>query len=87
MAACEDSEGVPFRLWEAGGRLGAQVTNAPSAWNFSDLHAADPARSAAFYADVFGWQIDDVGFGAMIRQPDPQGAAFTVSEFALTPPA
>lgn len=69
MAACVDSQGVPFRLWEAGGRLGAQVTNAPGAWNFSDLHAADPAGSAAFYADVFGWQIDDVGFGAMIRQP------------------
>ena len=41
----------------------------PWAWNFSDLHAADPAASAAWYADVFGWSVDDIGFGHMIRLP------------------
>jgi predicted enzyme related to lactoylglutathione lyase len=68
-AACADPAGVPFRLWEAGARPGAQVVNSPGAWNFSDLHAADPAASAAFYTDVFGWEVSDVGFGAMIRRP------------------
>jgi uncharacterized protein len=67
--ACADPAGVPFRLWEAGARPGAQLVNAPGTWNFSDLHAADPGASAAFYAGVFGWEIDDIGFGLMIRRP------------------
>lgn len=68
-AVCVDPENVQFRLWQAHGRPGAQVVNAPGSWNFSDLHAADPTASAAFYAEVFGWQVDDVGFGSMIRRP------------------
>ena len=43
-AVCIDPEGVPFRLWQAGTRLGAQAVNEPGAWNFSDLYARDRAR-------------------------------------------
>jgi uncharacterized protein len=68
-AACMDAHGVPFRLWQAGARPGAQAVNLPGAWNFSDLHAADPAASAAWYGEVFGWAVEDLGFGRMIRQP------------------
>jgi uncharacterized protein len=68
-ASCVDIGGVPFRLWQAGTRLGAQVANIPGAWNFSDLHTADPAASVAFYARLFGWVFDDLGFATMIRQP------------------
>ena len=67
--ACADPFGVQFSLWQAKNRMGAQVTNAPGSWNFSDLHAADPAASAAFYTDVFGWSIDDIGYAIMIRRP------------------
>jgi len=70
-AGCLDPEGVPFRLWEAGDRLGAQVVNSPGAWNFSDLHT--PARDAAmaFYTSVFGWRAVDLGpdAGTMIQVP------------------
>ena len=68
-AGCLDPEGVPFRLWEAGDRLGAQVVNSPGAWNFSDLHTADPVVAAAFYTEVFGWEFSALGFGTMIRRP------------------
>jgi predicted enzyme related to lactoylglutathione lyase len=68
-ASCVDSEGIPFRLWQTEGRLGAQVANTPGAWNFSDLHTADPAASVAFYTRVFGWAFEDLGFATMIRQP------------------
>lgn len=68
-AYCLDPEGVAFRLWQAGARRGAQLTNAPGAWNFSDLHTADPEAAAAFYTAVFGWEVTDVGFGSMIRRP------------------
>ncbi len=66
---CVDPSGVPFRLWQARQRLGAQAVNTPGAWNFSDLHAANPAASAAFYSEVFGWSVDDLGFARMIRLP------------------
>jgi predicted enzyme related to lactoylglutathione lyase len=68
-AQCADPSGVPFLLWEAGDRPGAQVVNSPGTWNFSDLHTADPVAAADFYTEVFGWEVSDVGFGAMIRRP------------------
>ena len=68
-ASCVDPEGIPFRLWQSVGRLGAQVANTPGAWNFSDLHTADPSAAIAFYGRMFGWIFDDLGFATMIREP------------------
>lgn len=68
-AACADPTGVPFRLWQARRRLGAQVLNTPGAWNFSNLHTPDREVAEEFYAAVFGWSIDDLGFAIMIRRP------------------
>jgi predicted enzyme related to lactoylglutathione lyase len=68
-ASCVDAEDIPFRLWQPASRLGAQLTNTPGAWNFSDLHTSNPEASAAFYTRVFGWQFEDLGFATMIRQP------------------
>jgi predicted enzyme related to lactoylglutathione lyase len=63
-----DPAGVPFRLWQAGEHSGAQVVNEPGSWNFSDLHTDEP-DSIAFYADVFGWAVQDLGFATMVRRP------------------
>ncbi len=68
-ASCLDPEGIPFRLWQAQERQGAQIANTPGAWNFSDLHTTDPSASIAFYSGGFGWVFDDLGFATMIRQP------------------
>ena len=62
------------REWSSGcGRRsngsGPRSRNAPGSWNFSDLYAADPAASARFYAEVFGWEFADLGFATMIRVP------------------
>ena len=51
-ATCADPQGAAFRLWQARRRLGAQLTNMPGAWNFSDLHTPDPAAAQPFYAAV-----------------------------------
>ena len=64
-----DPRGLELGLWEAKRRLGAQITNAPGAWNFSDLHTDDPAAVQPFYRAVFGWEFSDVGFAIMIRVP------------------
>ena len=74
-ATVADPAGVEIRLWQAKRRLGAQVTNTPGAWNFSDLHAADPVASQAFYEQVFGWvfvgpwSFADDDPGARLRRP------------------
>jgi uncharacterized protein len=68
-ATCADPAGAEFRLWQAGRRLGAQAVNGPGNWNFSDLHTPDPAGATAFYSAVFGWEVDDVGFGRLVRAP------------------
>jgi predicted enzyme related to lactoylglutathione lyase len=68
-AAFTDPQGAEFRIWQAKRRLGAQVANQPGAWNFSDLHTPDAAAAAKFYQAAFGWQVDDVGFGLMVRRP------------------
>jgi len=68
-AVCQDPSGVEFRLWQAKRRLGAQLVNAPGAWNFSDLHTADPAGAQAFYERVFPWRFVDMGFATMIQVP------------------
>jgi len=68
-ARFSDPQGAPFSLWEAGRRLGAQVTNAPGAWNFSDLHTSDPAAATRFYSEAFGWRVVDQGWGAAIQVP------------------
>jgi predicted enzyme related to lactoylglutathione lyase len=69
VTRCADPEGVPFRLWQARRRPGAQAVNVPGAWNFSDLHTEDVPAARAFYGEVFGWTFDDLGFGMMIRVP------------------
>lgn len=69
-AFCSDPVGAAFRLWQARNRPGAQVVNAPGAWNFSHLLTDRPDEARAFYAAVFGWETVDAGGGAMMwRQP------------------
>jgi predicted enzyme related to lactoylglutathione lyase len=69
LAVCVDPRGAEFRLWQAHGRPGAQLVNVAGTWNFSDLQTTDPHTAAQFYAAVFGWEVDDVGFATMVRRP------------------
>ena len=62
-ASFVDPAGAPFRVWQPRRRLGAQMVNAPGAWNFSDLHTSDTDGARAFYAGIFGWEATDLDFG------------------------
>ena len=69
-----DPQGCEIRLWQAARRLGAQVANTPGAWNFSNLHTADPAAAQRFYGELFGWSFTDQGWAdrdqrARLRRP------------------
>ena len=63
-----DEDGAAIRLWQPRRRLGAQAVNEAGAWNFSDLHTAGTSSRAA-YERAFGWEIDDLGVGTLIRVP------------------
>jgi predicted enzyme related to lactoylglutathione lyase len=67
QAVCVDPRGAEFRLWQARKRPGAQLVNAPGAWNFSDLQTTDPHAAAKFYSPLFGWEVDDIGFATVVR--------------------
>ncbi len=69
QAGCVDPGGAAFRLWQARRRPGAQLVNAPGTWNFSALHAADPAAAREFYVPLFGWELMDLGGPALVRVP------------------
>ena len=73
MAVFADPEGAVFRVWQAAEAGGAELVNAPGAWNWSDLETRDIAAAKAFYSAVFGWEYQDVDFGSgaatMIRVP------------------
>ncbi|MFY0407279.1 VOC family protein [Solicola sp. PLA-1-18] len=68
-AVLRDPEGAEFRLWQARRRLGAQAANVPGAWNFSNLHTADPAAAQAFYGAAFGWAFADQGWATSVQVP------------------
>jgi predicted enzyme related to lactoylglutathione lyase len=70
-ATCADPFGAEFRLWQAGTLLGAQRTNSPGAWNFSDLYTPDRDAAMAFYTPLFGWRAADLdqGAGTMLQVP------------------
>jgi predicted enzyme related to lactoylglutathione lyase len=63
-----DPAGALFRLWQARRHPGAQIVNQAGAWNFSDLHTDRPDE-IAFYADLFGWAVEDLGFATLVRSP------------------
>ena len=72
-----DPEGAAFRLWQARRRLGVQVANEPGAWNFSNLHTADPRRRTGLLRpgpglDVRRRGVRHLGLGARVRRP-PRG--------------
>ena len=68
-AILRDPEGNDIRLWQARRRLGAQLTNAPGTWNFSNLHTADLAAAQRFYGELFPWRFVDQGWATAICVP------------------
>ena len=73
MAVLADPEGAVFCVWEARERKGAQLVNDAGAWSWSGLNTRGPERAKAFYAAVFGWEIETMGTGdaehTMFRVP------------------
>lgn len=63
FAVLADPSGVPFCVWEAGERQGAQLVNESGTWTMSSLHTPDPDGARRFYGTLFGWEVEPIAPG------------------------
>ena len=63
MAVLQDPTGASFALWEAKEHCGHQVENENGATCWFELLTDDTKKAGTFYADLFGWQVDDQDVG------------------------
>jgi predicted enzyme related to lactoylglutathione lyase len=62
-ATLADPEGACFVVWQYDRGTGAEIANEPVSLSWNELATRDLAGAKAFYADVFGWNIEDVKTG------------------------
>jgi predicted enzyme related to lactoylglutathione lyase len=60
MAVIIDPVGAALCLWEPKSHIGATLVNAPGALAWNDLLTPEPAESASFYGDLFGWTTEEI---------------------------
>ena len=60
MAAFQDHQGAVLSVWQPKESIGAGLVNEPGALSWNDLLSPDVEASAAFYRDMFGWEITEV---------------------------
>jgi uncharacterized protein len=59
MAVIQDPQGAYVMVWEPREHIGAGLVNAPGALVWNELQSPDLDASAAFYAALFGWDLQD----------------------------
>jgi uncharacterized protein len=60
LAAFQDPQGAILSVWQPGRHFGAAVVNGPGALSWNDLLTPDVEASAAFYRELFGWEMTAV---------------------------
>ena len=84
-ALLSDVTGVPFGVLSG---ESAEVVDAPDSWGMSSLHTPDIDRAAAFYRDVFGWELTAIAEGGFAewRLADRRVAIVTPTDGTAVPP-
>lgn len=65
MAIFADPSGAAIGVWQPGTHTGAEVTNEPGSFCWSELITDDLDAVKPFYRDVFGWDADTSEGGEM----------------------
>ena len=74
--------------WEPREHIGASLVNQPGALVWNELQSPDLDASAAFYGDLFGWQMEGESTGALGRYlMIKNGDAYNGGMRELTPPS
>ena len=63
MTIAQDPTGAIFGVWQPLAFAGAQLANEPGTLNWNECQTNDPERAAAFYEQVFGYEIDEAPMG------------------------
>ncbi|MBB4794360.1 VOC family protein [Streptomyces nodosus] len=84
-AVLADHAGTRFGIWEADGHHGSGVVGEPGAFHGGELITDDVEASAAFYAQVFSWNLGKP-YGPLGRRDWRLGGR-TVSVLLPRPPA
>src|SRR3954469_11652891 len=60
LAVFRDPQGAILSVWQPGRHFGAAIVNGPGALSWNDLLTEDVDGSAAFYRELFGWEIAEI---------------------------
>jgi predicted enzyme related to lactoylglutathione lyase len=58
FALVEDPSGATLVAWQTGVNGGARRVNDPGCMTWNELQTRDPRSTAAFYAELFGWEME-----------------------------
>jgi uncharacterized protein len=58
FAIVEDPWGATLVAWQTGANGGARRVNDPGCMTWNELQTRDPQAAAAFYAELFGWEME-----------------------------
>jgi len=58
MAVLQDPTGAVFSVWQPKQHTGIGIHNEPGSLCWADLNSPDPQAAGAFYAKLFGWELD-----------------------------
>jgi hypothetical protein len=97
MAVIQDPQGAYFMVWEPKDNIGAGLVNAPGAFCWNELAAADLDTAPDFYAELFGWSTEPYEGGPMryltikngqatnggMREKQPQEPPYWLVYFAV----
>ena len=60
MAVVQDPTGAVLGVWQPRAHIGAQRVNDPGCMTWNELQTREPETTAAFYAELFGWEMEPV---------------------------
>jgi len=58
FAIVRDPSGAMLVAWQTGAGIGARRVNDPGCMTWNELNTREPERMAAFYAELFGWEME-----------------------------
>lgn len=63
MAVVSDTQGAVFAVWQPRGSIGARRVNDVGCLCMNELATTDIPAAASFYAEVFGWETEELDTG------------------------
>jgi predicted enzyme related to lactoylglutathione lyase len=63
MVLAQDPAGAVFGVWQAKEHIGAELATEPGTLTWNENLTPDPERSAKFYEQVFGYEVQEADMG------------------------